>query len=121
MKLSMVPPDAPHTLFLGEDPAGWRTALVAALLAAVVLEVATAVFRTALLRVPGVLLTLLVGPQLARPARLCLLPQWRAELSRRLAAGPRRWRRYAAALRFVLALSWGGARRRAALLGLPRT
>ncbi|MBO1414880.1 hypothetical protein [Streptomyces sp. FH025] len=119
MKLSMVPPTAPHTLFLGEDVTGWRTALLAALLAAVVLEVSTAVLRNALLRVPGVLLTALVGPQLTKPARLRLMPRWRAELSQRLAAGPRRLRRYVAALWFVLTLAWGSARHRAAALGLP--
>ncbi|MBV2156460.1 hypothetical protein [Kitasatospora sp. SUK 42] len=120
MKLSMVPLSAPHTLFLGEDVTGWRTALLAALLAAVVLEVTTAVFRDALMGLPGLLLAALVGPQLTEPARLRLLPWWRAELSQRLAAGPRRWRRYVAALWFVLTLAWNGARHRAAFLGLPR-
>ncbi|MFB7477222.1 hypothetical protein [Kitasatospora sp. NPDC056184] len=120
MKHSMVPPGASHPLFLGEDPTGWRTALLAALVAAVLLEVTTAVFRKALRRLPGVLLTVLVGPRLTRSARLRLLPRWRAELSRRLAAGPHRRRRYAAALRFVLALAWSGVRRRAASSGPSR-
>ncbi|MFF7459746.1 hypothetical protein [Kitasatospora sp. NPDC008115] len=109
MKHSMVPPAAPHTVLLGEDVTGWRTALLAAVLAAVVLEVTTAVCRNALLRVPGALLTALVGPQLTAAARLRLLPRWRAELSRRLVPGPRRHRRYLAALWFVLTLAWNPA------------
>ncbi|MER5355025.1 hypothetical protein ABT093_32475 [Kitasatospora sp. NPDC002551] len=110
MKHSIVLLTVPHAVLLGEDLTGWRTALPAALLAAVVLDVTTAVLRGALLRVPGALLTLLVGPQLTEPARLRLMPRWRAELSRRLAAGPRRRRRYLAALWFVLALAWGAAK-----------
>ncbi|GAA1387805.1 hypothetical protein GCM10009639_13410 [Kitasatospora putterlickiae] len=94
-----------HLILLGEDVAGWRTALLAALLAAVALEVATAVCRNALLRLPDLLLAVLVGPRLTASARLRLLPHWRAELSRRLAPGPHRRRRYLAALCFVLTLA----------------
>ncbi|WP_395296629.1 hypothetical protein ACF9IK_26675 [Kitasatospora hibisci] len=114
-------PDRPaHTVVvLGEDLTGWRTALLAALVAAVVLELATAVVRKALLRVPGLLLTALVRPQLTRATRLRLLPDWRAELSKRLAEGPGRHRRYGALL-FVLGLACGGARRRATALGPER-
>lgn len=107
----MVPPAAPHTVLLGEDLTGWRTALLAALLSAVLLDLTTAVVRDALLRVPGLLLTLLVGLRLTRSARLRLLPRWRAELSRRLAPGPHRHRRYLAALWFVLTLARGTRRR----------
>lgn len=111
----------PHAVLLGEDLVGWRTALVAALVAAVLLELATAAVRNALRRLPGALLTVLVRPQLPGAAWLRLRPDWEGELARRLAPGPDRRRRLPGALRFVLALAFGGAGRQALALGLaPR-
>ncbi|MFJ9947406.1 hypothetical protein [Kitasatospora sp. NPDC091207] len=110
-----------HAVLLGEDLVGWRTALVAAAMAAVLLELTTAAVRRALRRLPGALLTVLVRPQLPGAAWIRLKPGWEGELARRLAPGPDRRRRLLGAVRFVLALASGGAGRQALALGLaPR-
>ncbi|MFE2725684.1 hypothetical protein [Kitasatospora sp. NPDC059327] len=106
---SALPPLPRHhlarALLLGEDLVGWRTALVVALVAAVLLELATAAVRRALRRLPAALPTVLVRPRLTGAAWLRLKSGREGEPARRPAPGPGRPRRLLGAVRFVLALA----------------
>ncbi|MCX5215632.1 hypothetical protein OG689_41495 [Kitasatospora sp. NBC_00240] len=108
----------PEATVLGEDIWGWRTALVAAVVAAVLLELTTAIVRTSLLRLPGLLLQLTVRPQLTASTWRHLRGPWSDELAKQLRPGSGRYWRYFGCLKLVGALALGGAAREAAAAGL---
>ncbi|MGW7244655.1 hypothetical protein [Streptomyces sp. NPDC054804] len=106
--------------FLGEDLVGWRVAIVAALIAAVVYEMTMALTRMVTLRLPFLVLHL---ARLSTPKSewVILYPAWKAELWFILKNREKlRIVRFFNGLRFAFPLAFGGARATARADAEPR-
>lgn len=106
--------------FLGEDLVGWRTALIAAIPAAIIYEIAMALARKITLRLPFLVL------QMARAGVRAddwhpMYAEWRAELWFLLRDRDAHWLvRFFNGMRFSIPLALGGARRTAKVDAAPR-
>ncbi|MGW2050758.1 hypothetical protein ACWCPF_37140 [Streptomyces sp. NPDC001858] len=100
-----------ETLFLGEDLVGWRTALIAAVAAAVAYELAMTVTRRVTLRLPFLILYLTrIG--MSHDVWKSLHREWVAELHSVLGDRGTPWiKQFLDGLRFAVPLALGGARR----------
>ncbi|MDX2541644.1 hypothetical protein ACOT81_01805 [Streptomyces sp. WI04-05B] len=102
-----------ETLFLGEDLVGWRTALIAAVAAAIAYELAMTVTRRVTLRLPFLILYLTrIG--MSHEAWKRLHREWVAELHSVLSDCGAPWtKQFLGGLRFTVPLALGGASRTA--------
>ncbi|WP_329266771.1 hypothetical protein [Streptomyces sp. NBC_01451] len=99
-----------ETLFLGEDLVGWRTALIAAVAAAVVYELAMTVTRRVTLRLPFLILYL-TRIDMSHDVWKRLHREWVAELHSVLGDRSTPWtKQFLDGLRFAVPLALGGAR-----------
>ncbi|MGW2074220.1 hypothetical protein ACWCPK_38265 [Streptomyces sp. NPDC001953] len=107
--------------FLGEDLVGWRTALIAAIPAAIIYEIAMALTRRVTLRLPFLVLSM---TRLGVPKKEWehQYAEWRAELWFILRDSEKHWlARFGRGMAFAVPLAAGGARgaARAAADGVP--
>jgi hypothetical protein len=103
---------------MGTDVRGWAVALIAALVAAIALETTTKALRITIRRLPAALLVCAVRPQLPQRAWKVMEPKWHSILAAHLESGPKRTRRYLAALTVVAKLAAHDAREQARSAGL---
>lgn len=97
-------------IFLGEDLVGWRVAIIAALIAAVVYEMTMALTRMVTLRLPFLVLHV-ARLSIPKSEWEILYPTWKAELWFILKnSEDHRIIRFFKGLRFALPLALGGAR-----------
>lgn len=112
--ITLLASSAKHgTTFLGEDAIGWRTAFIAAILAAIVYEITMALLRKITLRLPFLILHFArVG--MTKGEWQQYQPEWKAELWHTLRDRSVNWfTRYVDALRYALRIAFDGARRTA--------
>ena len=116
--LAHLPGALTPTTIMGTDVRGWAVALIVALVAAIVLETTTKALRITVRRLPAALLVCAVRPQLPQRAWKVMEPKWRSVLATHLESGPKRTRRYLAALTVVAKLAAHDAREQARSAGL---
>lgn len=106
--------------FLGEDLVGWRTALIAAVPAAIIYEVAMALARKVTLRLPFlVLYAARIG--VSRDDWQRVYAEWKAELWFILRDRDMHWlTRFVTGMRFAIPLALGGARETVKAEAKPR-
>ncbi len=95
--------------FLGEDAIGWRTALIAAVIAAIIYEVTVTLLRKATLRLPFLILHLgRIGMPKKDWERIS--PEWRAEIHHALDGRETHWfNGFIISVRYAAVLAVGGA------------
>jgi hypothetical protein len=103
--------------FLGEDLVGWRTALIAAIPAAIAYEMVMALTRKITLRIPFLILYIAkIG--LSKEDWGRLHAEWKAELWFILRDGDTHWLiRFITGMRYSVPLAFGGARLTASASG----